>query len=809
MPHMIEKNRGEQQDGKQRSERTELGSLYLEGAFEGCRITDFRMRIAPGEHAGAWIQGRLDLAAAREWMYRKLEGSRVTVRGPEDEILFCGIAREASMDVLGEECRVGLELVSGSCLLDLRKESASYQDQSLTYRQIMKEIIREVDGGSMIFPGIEDRPTGQPVIRYLETAWEILGRLASHSGVPLVADVNTTGEARVFAGIPKLNLRPVVWEDADIVCSCQDGRYLEAGGPESGLSPFQFMRYDVEVFRNLRVGQKGEIKNRKVQVIGVDAASWDGEVVFLCHIAAEGYCYTPKKYNRKLSGMSLLGTVIKRDREDIWLHLDIDGGRASADNWEWPWTPPTGNFMYLMPKIGSRVSLYFGSEDERSGKGINCIAQGGGNPEDRWLKTEHKKSMNLTRKELSLVSENGGNSIRFSGNMVNLEGNRISCSARNIKIEGKGIIIQSRDKNIKIGCGAYEAGPEAGSIQQDPNVYLGMDGEDWDIIGQGSTKILAESSGMTYPPYPDGPEEGRFNWQKSVLNTAVAVVVVGGTAVFVCSTMGGSLPVVAGAATTALLAGGGVAANDFMSGSVGSMGDAFMAVGGAELMFLTNLAATKIIAMAGMGYTSGVLVQGVSMAGAEAGLDLLVEGEINYNRLAENLAINVVVDLLMGPFISNVGDARTVEGGSGAASVHQGKFYAESNDISYESIMRALRKSDTKEGYAVAALLKRGKIELRIANAHPKGYGGLYKFGTNYITIYKSAFNTPLSAAGYATHETRHYLQNLSSSSYAKIHEFEAFSWQRNVDKSFGLRLDREIWDLINTHPAYKNLKPY
>lgn len=85
-----------------------------------------------------------------------------------------------------------------------------------------------------------------------------------------------------------------------------------------------------------------------------------------------------------------------------------------------------------------------------------------------------------------------------------------------------------------------------------------------------------------------------------------------------------------------------------MRGSVSSVEEAGMAVAGAELMFLTNLTATKIIKMAKMGYTAGVMVQGLIMAGSEAALELLVDGEINYEWLARNLVINVGVDFGIG-----------------------------------------------------------------------------------------------------------------------------------------------------------------
>ena len=125
----------------------------------------------------------------------------------------------------------------------------------------------------------------------------------------------------------------------------------------------------------------------------------------------------------------------------------------------------------------------------------------------------------------------------------------------------------------------------------------------------------------------------------------------------------------------------------------------------------------------------------------------------------------------------------------------------------YESILRALRHSDTPEGYAVAALLKRGNVKLVLKESHPSGLGGLYRFGTNYVTIYTSVCRTPQNAAGYVAHEVRHYLQNLTPDVYRKVHEFEAYFWQKLVDRSFPYRTEEEIWSFINSCPEYASLK--
>lgn len=585
--------------------------------------------------------------------------------------MFCGPVRNASISVSGGSCRIALELASGSTFLDLKEDSCSYQDGNLSYRQIMKETIQEIEGGAILFPGIGEEVTGQPIIRYLETAWAFLTRLASHKGVPLVPDIHTTGAPRIFAGLPRIREEPIRWEDRQIIQIHQDGRFLSLGGHEAGLDPMHFLVYDICDSKMVPIGQRGIIRGREMVVVGVEARSDGGEVVFKYHVAMEQSCYVPRQNNHKISGMSLLGTVIGRAAEDIWLHLDMDGDRGSGDNWGWPWTPPTGNFMYLMPKEGSRVSLYFSNADERSGKGINCIAQTtGGNPRERWLKTEHKKSLNLKEEEMSLVSENGGNSITMCETGVYFKGQEITLSGKSINIDGSNVKLKAKVETILIGVGGIEEGKEGG-YQLEPSAFVGLMKDELDICGKGRSVFDAEGGCEGHPPYPDGPQEGKWNFAKAAGRAAVTVVVIGGTAVVVCASMGASTPVIAGAAVTAGMAGGGMMVSDAIQGKVSRLEDYALSVASAELMFFANQAVTQLIAVTGMGLVSGTVTKAVGEAAAGAALDYLVGGEVDYEGLARNLVINVAVDLGTGALAGEAWEKprqRTVEGGSGNLS---------------------------------------------------------------------------------------------------------------------------------------------
>jgi hypothetical protein len=147
-----------------------------------------------------------------------------------------------------------------------------------------------------------------------------------------------------------------------------------------------------------------------------------------------------------------------------------------------------------------------------------------------------------------------------------------------------------------------------------------------------------------------------------------------------------------------------------------------------------------------------------------------------------------------------------------AAAIHPGQLAAESSGVTQESLLRALRQAGTTESLAAAKLLSRGRLDVNILATDPsgRGLGGLYRFGSREIEIYGNAFSTPTQAAGYATHETVHFMQGLSRSNYNLGHEFDAFRAQGSVDlrhwsNRFG---DTDLYDLLKRDPVYRGVRP-
>lgn len=107
--------------------------------------------------------------------------------------------------------------------------------------------------------------------------------------------------------------------------------------------------------------------------------------------------------------MTLLGEVLETSRETLKLKLDIDEGWNPGGPYPYTWRPETGNFMYCMPQVGTRVSLYCPNYDEKTAIAVNCVRTNGGDcgrmsdPANRSFVTEHGKEMNLYPKKMSFL----------------------------------------------------------------------------------------------------------------------------------------------------------------------------------------------------------------------------------------------------------------------------------------------------------------------------------------------------------------------------------------------------------------------
>ncbi|WP_233613369.1 RHS repeat-associated core domain-containing protein [Corallococcus sp. AB032C] len=221
---------------------------------------------------------------------------------------------------------------------------------------------------------------------------------------------------------------------------------------------------------------------------------------------------------------------------------------------------------------------------------------------------------------------------------------------------------------------------------------------------------------------------------------------------------------------------------------------------GAGWFMLAGETASGVLAEYGM--TRQVTPEGVLLSGATAGLSSL-SAMRNLRTLEEAALARATVSAADSEGVRIAEEI--LNGPSSAAPGYARKAAAESERVTAESVMRALRQSKAVEGAAAAKLIKRGTVRLRLFTRDPLGMrrGGLQPYFTNELHVYGA--RSPRQAAGVAVHETKHFLQRLTPETYGRHHEFEAYKWQSRVD-SRAASTDEEIWEIINLSPLYRNV---
>ena len=372
-----------------------------------------------------------------------------------------------------------------------------------------------------------------------------------------------------------------------------------------------------------------------------------------------------------MAGVSLRGTVEKREKESVYLKLDMDGADGKALH-PYPWIPPTGNVMYCMPQEGTEAYLYFPEAEEGSAYAVSGIHNSScpvfADAQSRGLVTEHGKKMQMYADVLGFA---GGQEEAVQECRMGEDGICFGARKGKLQVTGSGQITFrapeiSLDAVQKIGQYKMEsmAKEKAGMLYSggngNPSTGGGGDGaaelqNEYNALS--SQGILAGTEYEYYKPFDDAPEYEEYKevptWLKAVAGVAVAAVVGLAVGALVVATGGlaaaalGVTAVQLGMTAGVLTAGAGfvavvaTAASDKKNGTESSLGDyisnAFWAsarVGGSCIAITLGMYGAEVMTMTVSGGLGLIPVGGTVVTLPQlAGAFLLVAGTVTSQNL--------------------------------------------------------------------------------------------------------------------------------------------------------------------------------
>ena len=633
------------------------GNIKVDSAVRIKYVTALTIMAGVQEHGMCRVAGLLENGMEAQQILSSMDDIPVRIirDGEGSELLFRGIIKTASVHMANGVSCIEMDAVTASEKLDRMEKQRSFQDVSMTYEQVVRRILEPYGDMNAVCAADALKTINEPVIQYGETDWEFLKRLGSHLNIPVYADCESGSKALYF-GMEK-----------------GSRKYYGTDRKEDRVTRKDYVYYKVRGNENGRIGDHIDIESGSYVVFRKRIELVHEELEFTYWAGGCGNWYIPYIAHDRLTGMEFTGKVVSTQAERLKVNLQIDEPYEGAD-YEWEWTPVSGNIMYAMPERGTTVRLCFGSANASEGAACtNPRDNGDGMPgqQKRTFTTAAGKRMELHPEHLSMQGS-GGQAALSDGNAVTLgSSSRMELTASGmVRMEAATIhaytpqeinMFRARARCEEKGRDIIPNGTKSNPPTGTGDVGFTFNNE---FNALSSASVLCMTDFIRYKPYNDDPEETEpdeeegFSWGKLAGYCLAGLTVVGGVALgagYVASIIftGGATaafaPWVVGglAGFCGTVAVGGMAVNDYRRQEVSGI-DAYMmtglisstegAVAGAAFCMVPYASEVMVAQIVPYGMTGVALPTGVFVSSETIMNAAMLSG---YTATFSNMAVKV------------------------------------------------------------------------------------------------------------------------------------------------------------------------
>ncbi len=377
----------------------EIGKVIVSGVIDLVNVYDYLSTEKVNEPTEVVIKGVLKKEQIDILQKKNTIGSSIAVKylsESQDHPMFYGVVKAILFNEQNNQIQIiaaGLE-----CLIDLTKSSQSFQNTGLTYVDIIKRTLKEQ--GRARYCGNIDIRLKTPIIRFKETDWEFIRRLASYMGT-IIYPVSSAPNLILALGAQEQkskNLDQVLKETLIL----NTKKYLKN---KKQINREIYISLEILTNQYFNLGDKVQYRDKTWYVVKKEVKTVNS-ILFFEYTLGSVIAYSLSRYgNIQLKGGSLRGKIKEVKNEKIKLQLDIDNGQSKEHTYFYPYRPATGNIMYSMPEVGEYVSLYFPNEYEENGYVVHGIKELDHlDKNNKFLKTTNEKKLALTPSDIELVA---------------------------------------------------------------------------------------------------------------------------------------------------------------------------------------------------------------------------------------------------------------------------------------------------------------------------------------------------------------------------------------------------------------------
>lgn len=461
-----------QENNNHKREAVTYKELFLSSMrTEYIRALEIRQEL--GQHGSMYLEAVL----SGETTENEIHGIGETLtlmyeKDGEEKPLFYGVIDKVQTEKDGESLILKLEAWDATRLMDTDKRLITYQDLTMTAKQLMDEIMKTYPGADYKVH-VPEEPIGQILVQYEETDWEFLKRVFAKYHAALYPDP-AFDAVRLQAGVSP-NVEPWNWDDLPFELS-QDFEEFNAR-KENGLSEISSLQNMVCTIASCDIAGLGNqicYKGNAWYIKSLERKIEKGLLTTCYHMAQKEGLMILSYLNPRITGVSINGTIKAVERDRVQVDLEVDAGNKGTSIYWFPFSTVAsssdGSGWYCMPEEGESVRVYFPTDDEKEAYVVTNIESHApeegnasdpmGNPNVRNLQTAQGNQVQFTEEGVVIAAGEGQGSIRLkkSGEVILDAIQDITLSAGNaINIVASNEVIMKAQTSIRI---ASETGAE-------------------------------------------------------------------------------------------------------------------------------------------------------------------------------------------------------------------------------------------------------------------------------------------------------------------------------------------------------------
>lgn len=359
------------------------------------------------EHGVLHLTAILSEQSKDNYVKKNLKDEQITLKttGTDSKVLFKGMIREIRTETISGLYYLKIEAVSNSFKMDLKKESHSFQDRSMTYKKLLQSIAENYPGGDIIDYASKGNTLDKLILQYQETDWEFLKRLASHYHAGLIPSI-LHDSPKIMFGFSDGTDRGTIESHEYYITKNVEYFMKYSENSDTDIQEQDAVEFHIDSENNYEIGDHLFYQGISLHIKAKKAEMVHGILTFFYTLSTKKGFSRERLYNRQLAGVSLKGTVIDIIRDKIKVHLAIDQDQKKSTAWEFPYgtlyTARDNIGWYCMPEKGDTVLIHFPTWEE-----VDAVGSGS-------VRVKEDDSDDLEDPDVKIFRTRDGKEIRFT-----------------------------------------------------------------------------------------------------------------------------------------------------------------------------------------------------------------------------------------------------------------------------------------------------------------------------------------------------------------------------------------------------------